>query len=115
MPRLLTVVELSSFVRNSTGELSEQDKDELKVYLAAHPESGVVIPGAGGVRKLRWAASGRGKRGGGRVIYYFHNDPMPVYLFNFFVKAVKADLTAAEKQRLASIVRAIVAQHKLQE
>lgn len=115
MSRLLTVVELLSFVRNSEGELSEEDKDELKVYLAAYPESGVVVRGAGGVRKLRWAASGRGKRGGGRVIYYFHNHTMPVYLFNFFVKAAKADLTAAEKQNLAGIVRAIIAEYKRRE
>ena len=112
MPRLVTIVELASFVRDTADHLSESEKDELKVYLAAHPESGVVVPGTGGVRKLRWAASGRGKRGGGRVIYYFGDLEMPLYLFKFFVKAAKADLKAKEKKDLSNVVRAIIAEHK---
>jgi hypothetical protein len=61
----------------------------------------VVIKGTGGVRKLRWAASGRGKRGGGRVIYYFHDTEMPLYLFKFYAKALKSDLTARENKQLS--------------
>lgn len=112
MPALITIVELASFARDTINELTEDERDELKNFLGANPESGAVIPGTGGVRKLRWAASGRGKRGGGRVIYYFHDRDMPLFLFKFFVKASKADLTGQEKKDLSNVVRAIVAEHK---
>lgn len=112
MPALVSIVELQAFIRNTEGVLTETEKDELKVYLALNPTAGVVVPGTGGVRKLRWAASGRGKRGGGRVIYYFHDEEMPLYLFNFFTKAAKSDLTGQEKKTLAKIIEGILAEHK---
>ncbi|MGQ0532022.1 MAG: hypothetical protein ACT4OF_04925 [Caulobacteraceae bacterium] len=67
MRKLTSVVELSSFIADTEGELNDDERESLKVFLAANPDMGVVIKGTGGVRKLRWAASGRGKRGGGRV------------------------------------------------
>ena len=108
----LTIVELPSFIRDAEGELSDEKLNELKTYLATNPEAGVVLKGTGGVRKLRWAASGRGRRGGGRVIYYFHDINMPLYLFNFFVKSSKTDLTGEEKKTLSGIVEAILSEHK---
>lgn len=110
--RLITIVELSAFVRDIAGVLDDDELDELKVFLAANPEAGVVIKNTGGVRKLRWTASGRGKRGGGRVIYYFHSETVPLYLFKFFVKAAKSDLTATEKKELSDVVAEIVAEYK---
>lgn len=112
MASLITVVELPSFARSVQGDLSEQEVEELKDYLAENPSAGVVVKGTGGVRKLRWAASGRGKRGGGRVIYYFHDLEMPLYLFRFYTKAAKADLTAREKLELAGVVEEIIKEHK---
>lgn len=112
MAGLATVVELPAFVRDTAGRLSFEEIEELKVYLAANPEAGVVIKGTGGVRKLRWAASGRGKRGGGRAIYYFHDLEMPLYLFKFFVKATKSDLSAMERKELSLVVAEIVAEHR---
>lgn len=64
MSRLITIVETQVFSRDVGSILDEEELDDLKDYLAEYPEAGVVIPGTGGVRKLRWAASGRGKRGG---------------------------------------------------
>ena len=115
MPALITIVELGSFIRDAAGNLSEQEVEELKGFLAANPNAGIIISGTGGVRKLRWAASGRGKRGGGRVIYYFRSQVMPLYLFNFFTKAEKSDLTEREKKSLSKIVEAIVAAHNRKE
>ena len=112
MSELVTVVEVESFIRDTSGLLSEDEKDELKFYLATNPDAGVIIQGSGGVRKLRWAASGRGKRGGGRVIYLFDDFDAPLYLFKFFTKAAKSDLTAQEKKELSGIVSAIVKEHK---
>jgi hypothetical protein len=58
--------------------MDEQERSQLVDHLARNPLAGDLIPGTGGVRKLRWALEGRGKRGGARVVYYYHNDAMPI-------------------------------------
>jgi hypothetical protein len=73
-----------------------------------HPGAGVLIKGAGGIRKLRWARSGRGKSGGVRVVYYFHNREMPLYLLTLFGKNEKADLSMEEKNYLSGLVKELV-------
>ncbi len=95
MSPLVAVVELSTFIREVEPILSDEEREELKFFLAAHPEAGVVIPNGGGVRKLRWAASGRGKRGGARVIYYYHDLEMPLFLVSIFTKAQSPTSTRA--------------------
>ena len=77
-------------------------------YLAAHPTAGDLIEGTGGVRKLRWARDGRGKSGGGRVIYYFHSESMPLYLLTMFAKNERANLSKAERNELAGLVDLLV-------
>ncbi len=57
--------------------MDEAELDELVDYLSFHPTAGVLVPGSGGIRKLRWGLDGRGKRGGARVIYFFHDMEMP--------------------------------------
>jgi hypothetical protein len=68
-----------------------------------HPDAGDVIPGSGGVRKLRWAAKGKGKRGGARIIYLYLVAAARVYLMRCYAKNVKTDLTADEKRQLRQI------------
>ena len=68
---MLTVVETSAFARRAEKLLSIEEHEDLIFYLALHPQSGDEIPGTGGVRKVRFAARGKGKSGGVRVIYYF--------------------------------------------
>ncbi|HFE48286.1 MAG TPA: addiction module toxin RelE [Chromatiaceae bacterium] len=82
---------------------------DLVAYLAEHPGAGVMVQGTGGIRKLRWARHGKGKRGGIRVIYYFHSGMMPLYLLAAFGKNEKANLSAEEKQSLAKAVTELVA------
>jgi hypothetical protein len=74
-------------------------------YLAAHPRAGDLIRETGGIRKLRWARSGRGKSGGVRVIYYFHSERRPLYLLTVFAKNERADLSKAQRHDLAALVR----------
>ena len=76
--------------------MDEGELDELVDYLAFHPTAGDVIPGSGGIRKLRWKLEGRGKRGGARVIYFFHDMEMPLYLFTAYAKNEREDLEQSE-------------------
>ena len=71
------------------------------------PMSGDVIPGTGGVRKLRWGRAGSGKRGGARVIYFYYDMDRPLYLLLAYAKAGAEDLTADEK-KAASAVAAVI-------
>ena len=102
-----TVVETPTFSRQADKLFSEDDKRELIHLLAASPLAGDEIPGTGGVRKLRFAASGRGKRGGARVIYYYLDDAMPVYALLAYAKAAKTDLTPKEKRAVSAVAAAL--------
>ena len=65
-----TDLESSIFERNCSRYLDDEEYSELQQFLMRQPEAGDIIPGSGGVRKLRWARSGMGKRGGLRIIYF---------------------------------------------
>ena len=106
---MITIAETLPFQRKISGLLSQEEHAELIAYLAEHPNSGALMQGTGGIRKLRWARQGGGKSGGIRVIYYFHNESMPLYLLAAFGKNEKANLSAEEKQLLAKAVKELVA------
>ena len=106
---MITVAETKAFQRKVATQLSEREKTQLIDYLAEHPNAGALIQGAGGIRKLRWAQTGRGKSGSVRVIYYFHSDKMPLYLLTLFAKNEKANLSKQERNDLAKAVRELVA------
>ncbi|MGH9605243.1 MAG: hypothetical protein ACRD3N_06025 [Terracidiphilus sp.] len=76
----ITVVEMDEFLAATRKLMDDEERAELVDYLAYNPTAGLVVPGTGGVRKLRWGLEGRGKRGGARVIYFFHDKDMPLYL-----------------------------------
>ena len=95
------MTELAGYKRRADELLSEAEQDALIDVVAYDPTCGVVIPGTGGLRKLRVAAGGSGKRGGARVIYYFYNEDVPLLLMAIFAKNEKADLS--ERQKKASV------------
>jgi hypothetical protein len=66
-----------------------------------------VIPGSGGVRKIRWARAGVGKRGGARVIYFYHDPGRPLYLLMVYAKAQRENLTEEEKQAVRKLAAAL--------
>lgn len=72
-------------------------------YLASHPTDGVILEGTGGIRKLRWKREGMGKRGGVRVIYYYHNEHYPLFLLTMFGKSEQANISQAEQHALAKM------------
>ena len=69
--KIVTFYETKNFHKKAEKLLGEELLSELKLYLAANPKAGDVIPSGGGVRKLRWALPNKGKRGGARVIYFY--------------------------------------------
>jgi hypothetical protein len=108
---LQTVVELPSFVKAAAKLLSEEEIADLIIFLATNPQAGDIIKGAKGLRKLRWQRQGMGKRGGARVIYFFYNPYIPVFLFTVYAKADKVDLNMKEKQALVDYADHILKQH----
>jgi mRNA-degrading endonuclease RelE of RelBE toxin-antitoxin system len=86
-------VETPVFSRRLQGLLSDDDYRALQLALVFRPEQGVLIPGTGGLRKLRWSLRGKGKRGGLRVIYYWKSAEEVIYLLFLYSKNQQGDLT----------------------
>ncbi len=106
---MITVVETAPFARRIANLLSDEERADLIVYLAEYPGAGALVQGTGGIRKLRWARRGKGRRGGIRVIHCLHGDMMPLYLLAAFGKNEKANISAEEKRQLARAVNELVA------
>ena len=97
----ITVLQLPKFKAEATGLVGAEGIEAVAV--AEHREAGAVIPGAGGARKLRWAAKGKGQRGGARVIYLYVVVAARIYLLRCYAKNVKTDIAAGEKRELRQI------------
>lgn len=90
-------IETSTFTKLLPRHLDDDGYAALQAFLSAHPDAGNVIRDTGGVRKIRWAMPGRGKRGGSRIIYYWLTKEDHIYLLTVYAKGTKDDLTAAER------------------
>jgi hypothetical protein len=106
--RYITVVETRRFITDAKECLVDEERENFINHIARNPTAGVIIPETGGVRKVRWRASGRGKRGGVRVIYYYHDNQIPLFLLTAYAKAQKEDLSAKEKTAMRRLVKEIV-------
>ena len=87
--------------------LSEEARKEMETSVAAAPDAAPVIRGTGGLRKLRWTGSGRGKRGGIRVIYFWHCDPETIYMLTAYAKGKQDDITAMDKKTFSRLISTI--------
>jgi hypothetical protein len=101
-------IETPAFARTTKDLLNEEAIRELQSFLLQNPEAGDLISGAGGVRKIRWAAQNKGKRAGARVIYYFVRTRETIYLISAYAKSIKLDLTPAEKQLFAQLAKQLL-------
>jgi hypothetical protein len=98
--RFITVAETPLFVRQAQEVWNDSEPQ--------NPKEGDLIPETGGVRKIRWIRPGSGKRGGARVIYFYHNADHPLYLLMVYAKALQENLSPEEKKtvrRLAAILK----------
>jgi len=104
----ITIAETNAFIAQAKAVFSDDERQEMVNMIAANPKCGSLIQGSGGVRKVRVALPGRGKSGGARVVYFYHNDAIPLYLLAVFAKNEKDNLTKAECAALKKMTAAIV-------
>jgi hypothetical protein len=100
-----TVVETPACLSDAERLFSTEEREAIVDRIAANPECGVVIPGTGGIRKVRFGFGGRGKRGGARIIYFLQGDEVPIFMLAVFAKNEKADLTPRERAGLATSIK----------
>jgi hypothetical protein len=89
---MYTFVESSIFARHLAAYWTDEEYTRLQLYLATHPEAGDLVPGSGGVRKLCWKTTQRGKRGGLRVLYYLHLKHGEIWLLTLYGKNVRENI-----------------------
>ena len=104
-----TLVPIGTFEDKARRLLGKAGFDGMLELLARRPKAGRVIQGTGGLRKVRIARPGKGKSGGTRVIYYYHNVDKPMLLLQIYAKADQENLTDAQKAQLNKHVDAIIA------
>jgi len=108
----ITVVETDEFLSATRKLMDEEERAELVKYLAFNPTVGDMIPGSGGVRKIRWGLEGRGKRGGARVIYFYHDLEMPLLLLKAYAKNKQDDLSQIELKKMQQFTKQMVEAHR---
>jgi mRNA-degrading endonuclease RelE of RelBE toxin-antitoxin system len=96
---MYTVIETDGFRAQATKVWRNEDRESFIDFISTNPEAGDVIPGADGARKVRWAASGRGKRGGARVIYFNQLDDGLIVLLAVYTKVKQANLSGKTVRR----------------
>ena len=89
-------IESTRFTKLVRELLSEDQYQELQKFLMSRADLGAIIPGSGGLRKLRWGVTGRGKRGGIRIIYYWKGASGRLHLLHLYLKNVTSDLSQHE-------------------
>ena len=109
---LITIVELPEYIRRADKILTADERSKLLYYLSENPEAGVVLKGTGGIRKLRWSSKGNGKSGGSRVIYFYYNTTLPLFLLTIFNKNEKINLSKSERNELAQLADVLVNNYK---
>ena len=112
---LITLVELPEYIKRADKILSEEEREELLFYLSSNPKAGTLIQGTSGIRKLRWASKGKGKSGGSRIIYFFYNETVPLFLLTIFGKNEKINLSKSERNELAKFIKELVKNYQRKE
>jgi hypothetical protein len=98
------VAETSIFARRADALLKREDRAELINTLANDPLAGALVPGLGGIRKLRFAPSGRGKSGALRVIYYYASVSRPILALLIYAKNEQDNITPAQRDALLALL-----------
>lgn len=100
----MVFIETLNFTKFVYDYMSDDEYTKLQIFLAEYPDAGDLIIGTGGLRKLRWSIGNKGKRGGVRIIYYWHISKENIYLLTIYAKNEMSDLSSKEKNLLKKIV-----------
>ncbi len=100
-----TILETAHFTALQTKYWTEEEYEEFLYFIAAFPESGDLVKGAGGIRKVRWGSKGKGKRGGVRVIYFYIKPDAQVLLLDIYGKNVKETISSKELNKLLELLK----------
>jgi mRNA-degrading endonuclease RelE of RelBE toxin-antitoxin system len=100
----MLIIETPVFTKRVLDALTDDEYRELQQFIAEHPEAGSIIPGSHGLRKLRWTMSGKGKRGGTRIIYYWLRPRDTILMLFVFRKNEQSDLSRDQLKVLKAIV-----------
>lgn len=101
-------IEIPIFTKYLENYLDDDNYRELQSFLMEQPTAGDVIPGTGGLRKLRWSIDGRGKRSGIRVIYYWYTAKDQIYFLTLYAKNEMTDLSNDEKNMLKKMLGGLI-------
>lgn len=93
------------FTKLISGLLSDDEYKELQLYLIENPESGDLLQGTGGLRKVRWAKHDTGKSGGIRIIYYWITEESQIFMLLAYPKGVQESLSVKQKNQLKKLVQ----------
>ena len=102
---MFTFIESSIFERTLPVYLDDDEYSEFQQFLMQNPEAGELVPGSGGVRKVRWARPGMGKRGGLRIIYFVRYQPNEFWMLTLYAKAKREDVPAHILKQLLEAFR----------
>jgi len=94
-------IETSKFTELVQSQLNDDEYAALQWMLLERPDAGAIVPGSGGVRKLRWGLRGKGKRGGIRVIYYWKTADDEIWLLTLYAKNVRENIPANLLKQIA--------------
>jgi alpha-mannosidase len=100
---LVSIIETDGYLSKARRIMSAEDMEALVLMISENATIGDVIPGTGGLRKMRIPLKGRGKRGGGRAIYWYYNAGYPAILMWAFAKNEASDLTPTQKKSLVAM------------
>lgn len=101
----MVIIETPIFTKQIQDVMEDDDYAELQQALCTNPVAGDPIKGTGGLRKIRWGALGKGKRGGARIIYYWLSQDDQIYMLYVYPKNVQVDLTEQQKKILMHLVQ----------
>jgi hypothetical protein len=104
--KYMELIETSVFTKLVNRLLDEITYAQFKEYLVCNPEKGKVIPGGGGIRKMRWGKKNTGKRGGVRIIYFIKSK-MKIYLLYIYAKNEASDLSRRQIKELADLIKGL--------